>query len=96
MSYAWFRWQSLPVSRSAKWPIRIAHEVLIEQRTDKKAENDAYSYQHQHIPRKDSHSKHCPNHKPNDSNNRMSDEMPVHFGSPLRRGIPVAAGYAIL
>ena len=46
MAYAWFRCQSLPASRSAKRPKPIAPEVLIEQRTGGKAENDARPYQH--------------------------------------------------
>jgi hypothetical protein len=40
MAYAWFRRQSLPVSRSAKRPNPIASEGLIEQRTGKKGEHD--------------------------------------------------------
>jgi hypothetical protein len=90
MAYAWFRSQSLPASRSAKRPKPIAPEVLIEQRTGGKAENDACPYQQQCVPWSDAHGKHCPQQEPQRSNSHMSDVVPVHLGSPRDELSPVA------
>ncbi len=73
---------------SAKRPKPIASEVLIEQRTGGKAENDARPYQHQYIPWNDGHGKHCPCQKSEGNNNHMFDVVPVDVGSPLLTSYP--------
>jgi hypothetical protein len=83
LARAWFRSQILSASGSAKRPKPIAPEVLVEQHTGGKTENEARPYQQENVPWSDEHGKYCPHQKPQGSNSHMSDVVPVHLGSPL-------------
>jgi hypothetical protein len=82
VAYARFRCQRPPANWSAKKPEPIASEVLVEQRTGGKAENDAHPYGHQCIPRSDNHGRRCTQQEPDSSDNRMFGVMLDHLNSP--------------